>query len=369
MTGGEVYKAAGVDYGVLDGTKRGAQDAAASTADNAAPMGIREISASRGESAFVWKDQRTGRLRASVIEGLGTKALVADAVRPISGHSHYDDIAQDTVAMIANDLITVGAMPETIMAYWSVDSADWFEDRERAEDLIEGWRKACAQATVIWGGGETPALKDMHIPGTIELAGAMTGSFMDDRHLTLGKNLRGNEDIIMLASSGLHANGITLARKVAQDAPDGYCSILADGRSYGEALLTPTPIYVSAVRELLRSNVLIRYMANITGHGLRKLMRAPQDTLAYRLHTLPKPQAEFGFMQEQLGCSDEEMYSTFNMGSGFALMVDPRHTAAALDILQSESWNAQLVGSVEPGTKQVILPNGVTFAADSLNIR
>jgi len=111
------YAAAGVDYGKIDPLKLLAQRAARATSGNLAAHGAREVEASRGESAYVF--EVGGLLVASITECLGTKALVADDVRALTGRTHYDTLAQDTVAMAVNDLVTVGATPLSIHAYWS----------------------------------------------------------------------------------------------------------------------------------------------------------------------------------------------------------------------------------------------------------
>src|SRR6185312_3058633 len=116
-----------------------------------------EIAASRGESAYVWEEKDS--YRAIVVEGLGTKNLVADETRKFTNKTHYEAIAQDTVAMIVNDLVVVGADPQVVNAYFAIGNSDWFSDNERATDLVEGWAKACEMSGAVWGGGETPTLK------------------------------------------------------------------------------------------------------------------------------------------------------------------------------------------------------------------
>ncbi|HEY9181808.1 MAG TPA: AIR synthase related protein, partial [Gammaproteobacteria bacterium] len=167
------YAAAGVDYGTLDASKILAQRAARATAANLDMHGAAEIEASRGESAYLVDVD--GVLIASITECLGTKALVADAVRAYSGRTHYDTIAQDTLAMAVNDLITVGATPLSVHAYWSAGSSDWFADRQRMEDLVRGWQAACDACGVSWGGGETPALGGVVEAGRIDLAASCVG--------------------------------------------------------------------------------------------------------------------------------------------------------------------------------------------------
>jgi phosphoribosylformylglycinamidine cyclo-ligase len=243
------YEQAGVDYGDLDPFKIAAQAAAASTAPNLEAFDSQEVAASRGESAYVWSEG--DRYGAMTPEGLGTKNLVADAMRAVTGRTYYDVVAQDTVAMIVNDLVSVGALPKVVTAHFSVAEASWFNDRERTHDLLDGWATACNDAGAAWGGGETPQLKDILRPGVIELSGAAVGEIYPKKNLAHGDRLEPGDGIILLGSSGIHANGLTLAREVAEKLPEGYATELEDGSLYGDALLRPTIIYVEAVRALL----------------------------------------------------------------------------------------------------------------------
>ncbi len=244
------YAAAGVDYGTLDASKILAQKAARATAVNLARHGAAEIEASRGESAYLV--EVGGVLIASITECLGTKALVADAVRSFSGRSHYDTIAQDTIAMAVNDLVTVGATPLSSHAYWSAGSSEWFADQERMQDLVRGWQGACDVCGMSWGGGETPALGGVVEAARIDLAASCVGIVKGRDRLMLGERLAPGDAIVLLASSGIHANGISLARKLAERLPDGYRATLADGRTFGEALLDPTVLYAPITEQRIR---------------------------------------------------------------------------------------------------------------------
>ena len=151
------YAGSGVDYGALDPFKRRAQLAGRSTADVIRRLGVSEVEMSRGESAYLIETPES--YLAHVEEGLGTKNLVADAMyRLVPARSYYDHIAQDTVAMIVNDMVTLGALPLAVAMHLGVGSSDWFNDERRTGDLVDGWRKACQLARCAWGGGETPTL-------------------------------------------------------------------------------------------------------------------------------------------------------------------------------------------------------------------
>ncbi len=361
------YKQAGVDYASIDPLKILAQRAAASTAGNLARHGLLEVAASRGESAYVLD---CGEFYlASITECLGTKALVADAMRAITGRTYYDQIAQDTLAMALNDIITVGATPVSVHAYWASGGSDWFADAERARDLVEGWRVACNRSGVAWGGGETPALAGVVEPGRIDLAASCVGLIRPKSRLTLGARLGAGDAIVLLASSGIHANGVSLARKLVERLPEGYRTRLADGSMYGDALLAPTLLYSPVTEALATAGIVPHYSANITGHGWRKLMRHPGE-FTYRIHTLPPVPPVLAFITEQAGLPPRESYGSLNMGAGFAIFVAASEAERCVETARAcgvEAWNA---GVVLAGAKQVFIePLNLTYAADELHVR
>ena len=361
------YSAAGVDYDKIDPLKILAQKAASATQRNLAGHGVSEIPASRGESAYVM--DLGGTLIASITECLGTKALVADSVRAISGRTHYDSIAQDTIAMAVNDLITVGATPLSVHAYWSAGGSGWFADEERMRDLVNGWQKACDICKVSWGGGETPALAGVVEEGRIDLAASSVGIIPSRERLTLGDKLAAGDAIVLLAASGIHANGVSLARKLIERLPEGYATRISDGRTYGEALLDPTTLYVPVTEALFAAGIVPHYSANITGHGWRKIMRHPAK-LTYRIHTLPDVPPVLSFIQQHAGIDDREAYGSLNMGAGFALFVAADQAEECARIAREAGVAAWVAGHVEAGAKQVVIePLKLSFSAEELHLR
>ena len=361
------YSQTGVNYQSLDPVKILAQLRAKETSVNLTRFGMHEVGESRGESAYVWEEQDS--YKAFVIEGLGTKNLVADEVRKFSGKTHYDAIAQDTVAMIVNDLIVVGADPQVVNAYFAVGNSDWFLDEERAHDLVEGWAKACHLAGATWGGGETPTLKNIINPETIDLGGAAIGIITPKERLVLGDKLQEDDVIILIESSGIHANGITLARTIASQLPEGYKTSLSDGKTFGEALLIPTYIYATLIRDCFAANIDIHYMVNITGHGWRKLMRAKKD-FSYVINEIPTPQPLFELIQKHSGNDDQEMYGNFNMGVGFAIVVSSQDAEKVIDAAQKNNLKALNAGIVTKGERQVVIkPKDIVFKGESLQVR
>jgi phosphoribosylformylglycinamidine cyclo-ligase len=361
------YAAAGVNYGTLDASKILAQKAARATAGNLARHGAAEIEASRGESAYLV--EVGGMLIASITECLGTKALVADAVRPFSGRTHYATIAQDTLAMAVNDLVTVGATPLSAHAYWSAGSSEWFADQERIEDLVGGWQRACDVCGIAWGGGETPALGGVVEAERIDLAASCVGIVKGRDRLMLGERLAAGDAIVLLASSGIHANGISLARKLAEQLPDGYRTHLADGRTFGEALLDPTVLYSPITEQLFAAGVRPHYAVNVTGHGWRKLMRHPAE-LRYVIRSVPPVPSVLEFLRAQGGMSARDAYGTFNMGAGFALFVARSDVAATLGVATAAGLAAWHAGDVHTGAKSLVIePLGLEYAAGDLHLR
>ena len=361
------YRQSGVDYDLIDPLKVGAQRAAAATAGHLVAHGFAEVAASRGESAYV-VDVGPFYL-ASIVECLGSKALVADEMARLTGKSWYGAIAQDTIAMAVNDLITVGATPLVVQAYWAAGGSDWFGDATRAQALVQGWKAACDACGVAWGGGETPALAGIVEAGRIDLAAACTGIVNPKTRLSVGDALGPGDAIVLLDSSGIHANGLSLARKLVERLPQGWLTEVAPSLSYGEALLAPTVLYSPVTEALWKAGIAPHYGANITGHGWRKLLRHAR-ALRYRVHTLPPVPPVLRFIQQQAGHDDEEAYGTLNMGAGFALFVAAADAERTVAVAQAQGVGARVAGVVEAGPKELIIePLGLRFGDDALQLR
>lgn len=351
----------------MDPIKLLAQKNAQSTAGQLKNHGMQEIKASRGESAYVWEEPSS--YRALVVEGLGTKNLIADAMHKVTGKTYYDNIAQDTIAMIVNDLVVVGALPQVVNAYFAVGDSNWLADEERARDLINGWAAACKKSGATWGGGETPTLKGIIDPKTIDLGGSAVGIVKPKKNLVLGDKLEAGDKIVLVESSGIHANGITLIRSLAEKNPRLYRKKMKDGRLFGEALLSPSHLYVKFVRALLEEKIVPHYMVNVTGHGWRKLMRATKK-FSYVMDVLPPVPEEFNVLQETAGLSDDDMYGNYNMGAGFAVYVPKAQADKVVAIAKKARLKAWISGTVEKGPKQVVIKDkNITFGGESLGVR
>jgi phosphoribosylformylglycinamidine cyclo-ligase len=361
------YEQSGVQYDLIDPLKVAAQRAAAATGAHLATHGFAEVAASRGESAYV-VDVGPFYI-ASIVECLGTKTLVADEMQRLTGRRTFATIAQDTIAMAVNDLITVGATPLVVQAYWAAGGSDWFADTDRAQALVAGWKAACDVCKVAWGGGETPALAGIVESGRIDLAASCTGLVNPKTRLSLGERLGAGDAIVLLASSGIHANGLSLARKLAERLPAGYLTEVAPGLTYGDALLAPTALYSPVTEALWAAGVAVHYAANITGHGWRKLLRHPK-ALSYHIHHVPPVPAVLRFIQQQAQHDAAQAYGTLNMGAGFALFVPAADAARTVAVAQACGVEAWVAGEVRSGPKRLhIEPLGVTFEGDTLQLR
>jgi phosphoribosylformylglycinamidine cyclo-ligase len=362
------YEQSGVNYDQLDAFKRACQQAATATAGALASHGLREPPGIRGESAYLLEAEE--EYIAHVEEGLGTKNLIADAMLENAGKSHYRNIGIDTVATIVNDLITTGALPLSVAMHAAVGDAAWLARADRAVPLAEGFAEGCRQANAVWGGGETPTLKGIVNADAIVLAGSAIGRIRP-KALRITGNLSDGDVIVLLASSGVHTNGLTLCRALAGRLPDGYLTRIDDGRTYGEALLDATVIYVRYIAELQAAGVRPHYAAHITGHGWRKLMRL-HEPFVYRMTSVPEPPAVFRFIGRTGPVDLREAYATFNMGAGFAVYVDPADADRCLGLAREAGYDAWVGGTVQKqgGRKAVeIVPLGITFEGETLQVR
>jgi phosphoribosylformylglycinamidine cyclo-ligase len=365
-SGSSAYSSAGVDYQALDAGKRGALTAALSTSALLERSGGRALDESRGEPAFVFQ---CGELTLGfVLETLGTKSLIARQLRQQVGPSGFAHVAYDTVAAIVNDLCCVGALPLVVNAYFATGSSSWYSDSEAHSALLAGWREGCVDAGATWGGGESPALAGLVADQELELAGSAVGMIPAGGGPILGQDLAAGDEIVLVKSSGLHANGASLARLVADRLPEGYATALPSGRSFGVALLDRSVIYSGLVRALLENGTPVHYLSHITGHGFLKLMR-PKRELGYRIWRLPEVPEVLALLSEHAGLSAHEAYSTLNMGTGFAVYCAPGSGEVVTRLASALGLEAHLAGRVEEGPRQVVLePVDVVFESEELDL-
>lgn len=370
MTGraGDVYRTSGVDYEVLDAAKRRSLEAVVASLDAPRGRGAEVVAETVGEPAQCFSVD--GVLMATVLECLGTKSEIARQVEELTGEDHWEAIGTDAVAAILNDLCCVGAVPLTVSCYLATGSASWY-DSARHASFVTGWATACAKAGAAWVGGESPSLAGIISDSSADVAGSAVGRVPAGTSPWLGSRLRPGDEIVLVNSSGLHANGASLARKVAEQSPGGWTTELESGASLASAVLAPSVSYVGLVEALQGSSLAaeVHYASHVTGHGLRKLMRSPAP-LSYRVTSLPEVPEVLSYLSEHAALDMAAAYGTFNMGVGFALYSAKGTGDAVAELANGLGFQAAASGVVAEGEREVVLaPLGIRYGSSDLELR
>jgi phosphoribosylformylglycinamidine cyclo-ligase len=270
-------------------------------------------------------------------DGVGTKLKLAFEL------GQHDTIGIDLVAMCINDIITVGARPLFFLDYFATSKLDV----DQGEAVVKGIAEGCRQAECALLGGETAELPGFYASGEYDLAGFAVGVVSRQRIID-GKAVRAGDHVVGLASSGLHSNGFSLARRAlfGVQAPRSLADAFSADETLGEALLRPTRIYVKAARIALAHDV--HAMCHITGGGLpENLPRVTPDGLGITINTDAwTPDPLFALIQERGSVADAEMRRTFNMGVGFTMVVAPERSAGLVEALREAGETARIVGEV-----------------------
>ena len=274
-------------------------------------------------------------------DGVGTKLKIAFAV------GKHDTIGQDLVAMCVNDIITCGAEPLFFLDYFATGSLE----PQQAAEVVSGIADACYASGCTLLGGETAELPGFYQKGEYDLAGFAVGVVEKDAILD-GKDIQEGDIVLGLASSGLHSNGYSLARKVLLEQKafplDGKMDIL--GRSLGEELLQPTSLYVMEVKEAALGR-LVKGFAHITGGGfpenIPRIIPPGLGIVVEKGSWIIPP--IFQLIAESADISEEEMFRTFNMGIGMVAIVAPEKAHAAEEILAAQGKKVSRIGKIVSG--------------------
>jgi phosphoribosylformylglycinamidine cyclo-ligase len=284
-------------------------------------------------------------------DGVGTKILIAEHM------GKFDTIGIDCVAMNANDVVCVGAEPIAITDYIAIDR----DDPEVLAQIAIGLRRGAELAGVTVPGGEIAQVRE--IVRGIDLVGTCVGLVPLDRVLT-GDALQPGDAIVGLASSGIHSNGLTLARDVLLGERTTRLGehVAELGRILGEELLEPTTIYVQAALRLLRETD-VHALAHITGDGFLNLARfKPQ--VGFRIETLPETPAIFALIAKEGGVPAADMHLVYNMGIGFCAVLPEADVPAALEIARACGIGALRIGTCtdDPDRTVEIVPANLKSA-------
>ena len=271
-------------------------------------------------------------------DGVGTKLKLAFLM------DRHDTVGIDLVAMCVNDIIVSGAEPLFFLDYLAVGELVV----SKAEAIVQGIAEGCRQAGCSLIGGETAELPSFYQKGEYDLAGFSVGVVEREAILT-GKKIQPGDAVIGLASSGLHSNGFSLARRVLLEQAELSLDSSLDGmdNTLGETLLTPTRIYVKTILPLIK-DFSIHGLAHITGGGItRNVPRVlPQGCRAdIRKNTWPIPPI-FSHIQKFGHVEEDEMYRVFNMGIGFVLVVSADQEQAVIDRANALGEQAMGIGQI-----------------------
>lgn len=267
-------------------------------------------------------------------DGVGTKIELSLQM------DRLEDLGQDLVAMSVNDLVVCGARPLFFLDYFACGKLDV----QQAHRVISGIQKACVASGCVLLGGETAEMPGFYQPPKFDIAGFAVGevhrsALVDGRTVSVGDLLIG------LPSTGFHANGFSLVRKIVQEQKlqlEEKYDIL-QGQSLGEALTHPTALYPKAVQKIL-TRAPIKAMAHITGGGLRNIQRVLPEGLTHRVDrsTIPCPPV-IRFISQQGHISEDEAFTVWNMGLGFVFVVPPHAAQTLLNALEGSFVCGEIV--------------------------
>lgn len=282
-------------------------------------------------------------------DGVGTKILVAQMM------DKYDTVGIDCVAMNVNDLLCVGAKPISMLDYIAVQDPN----PRLLDEIGKGLYKGAKIANITIPGGEIAQLREM-IKGEKEgfgfdLAGMVIGTVATEK-IIIGQNIQPGDVVIGIESSGIHSNGLTLARRILFERMnfkvDKYFEEL--GRTLGEELLEPTSIYVKEISEILNTDIDVKALIHITSDGFLNLLRVASN-VGFIIEQIPDPPAIFPLLQKRGNICDEEMFSVFNMGIGFCVVVSEDAVDLVQFILSKHNKRSYKIGYAAPDDEKKLI--------------
>lgn len=280
-------------------------------------------------------------------DGVGTKIKLAFLM------DQHDTVGIDCVAMCVNDIVCAGGEPLFFLDYIACGK----NYPEKIAAIVKGVAEGCKQAGAALIGGETAEHPGLMPEEEYDLAGFTVG-VIDEKDLITGENIKSGDVLVGIASSGVHSNGFSLVRKIfdmTKESLDTYYDEL--GKTLGETLLTPTKIYVKAIKSVKEAGVTIKGCSHITGGGFyENIPRMLPDGVCAVIEkgSYPIPPI-FGLMQKKGNVDEKMMYNTYNMGLGMVLALDPADAARTIAAIQAAGEEAWVVGKVQPGEKGVTI--------------
>ena len=353
------YAKAGVNYQIMEPFKMAMIEAGKKTLNFPNKRGVfinKEATHAHG-AVFEYRGKGTP-VWCKTQEDLGNKNWIAEWMYQKTGKSYYDSIAIDTALIVVNDVIAQGAMPVVFTDQLEASSSEWYADKKRAKDFANGFLKICREVGMALPAGESASVKYLINPvppvkAIASLSGSVTGIVSPRENLITGQELRAGDHIIGVASSGIHANGISLVIKKALKLPKQFLTILPNGNILGKEALIPTRSYVALIEELLKNKIKIHTLLPATGDGVGKIA-FDKRPFTYRIHSWLKVPPLMKYFHEKLNVPLEDCLKTFNWGVGYYLFVPGEEVEKILKIGKKLGYDLKDIGIVEKGKRQVI---------------
>lgn len=354
------YANAGVDYTKMEPFKMAMIETGKKTLSfpNKRGVYINEDAAHAHGAVFEYRGN-TPHIWCKTQEDLGNKNWIAEWMYERTGKSFYDAIAIDTALIVVNDVIAQGAMPVIFTDQLEASDSAWYADEKRAKDFANGLLSICEEVGMALPAGESASVKFIINPTPpvkqiASLSGSVTGIVTPSSRLVTGKKLAAGDVIIGVASSGLHANGISLVIKHALEMPDQFLTKLPSGKVLGEEALIPTRSYVALIEALLEAEVDIHALLPGTGDGVGKIA-FDKRPFTYRIRDWLEVPELFRFFHEQRNVLIEDCLKTFNWGVGYYVFVPQSEAENVLAVGKKAGYALSIIGIVEEGERQVIV--------------
>ena len=363
------YAKAGVNYNIMEPFKMAMVDA-----------GRQTLSFSEKRDVFIIKDAihahgavfeykgKSPHIWCKTQEDLGNKNWIAEWMyqHDPKGRTFYDSIAIDTALIVVNDVIAQGSLPVVFNDQIEASESEWYGDEKRSKDLAKGFLQICKEVGMALPAGESASVKYIVNPkppvkSIATLSGSVTGIIAPKSRLITGKNLQAGDHIIGVASSGLHANGISLVIKKALELPEQFLTKLPNGKTLGEEALIPIRSYVALVEALLDAEVSIHALLPGTGDGVGKIA-FDKRPFTYRIKRWGNVPELFKFFKESVGVPIQDCLKTFNWGIGYYIFAPAHEAERIVTIGKKAGYDLMDIGVVEGGKRQVIFePENITL--------
>jgi len=353
------YAKAGVDYTVIEPFKMAMIEVGKKTLKfpNKRGVFINEEAAHAHGAVFEYLGELP-HIWCQTQEDLGNKNWIAEWMYEKTGKSYYDSIAIDTALIVVNDVIAQGAMPVVFTDQLEASSSEWYKDSKRAKDFATGFLKICEEVGMALPAGESASVTYIINPTEpvkeiATLSGSVTGIVAPKENLITGQSLAAGDHIIGVASSGLHANGISLVIKKAMELPEKFLTKLPNGNSLGEEALIPTRSYVALIEALLENKIRIHALLPGTGDGVGKIA-FDKRPFTYRIHSWLNVPPLMQYFRYTIKVPIEDCLKTFNWGVGYYIFVPGEEVDKILEIGKNIGYDLADIGIVEEGKRQVI---------------